>query len=62
LTPAEIDVLRALPDGITLDAIAKTMGKSRKTIERQVGSIYAKLEVGNRAQAVQRAHELGIYS
>ena len=62
LTPAEIDVLRALPDGITLDAIAKTMGKSRKTIERQVGSIYAKLEVGNRAQAVRRAHELGIYS
>ena len=62
LTPAELEILRALPDGATLNSIANAMGKSRKTVERQVGSIYSKLEVSNRAQAVQRAQDLGIYS
>lgn len=60
LTPAELEILHALPQGETLDAIAKSMGKSRKTVERQTGSIYAKLEVSNRAQAIQRAQDLGL--
>ncbi|BDE07325.1 hypothetical protein WPS_26010 [Vulcanimicrobium alpinum] len=61
LTRAEMDVLRALPDGATLEQIAAEFGKSRKTIARQVGAIYDKLEVSNRAQAVQRARDLGMY-
>lgn len=60
LTEAELEVLKALPDGLTLAAIASSLGKSRKTVERQVGNIYAKLHVANRAQAVQRARDLGI--
>lgn len=60
LTPAEMAVLRVLPDGVTLAEIAVGFGKSKKTVERQVESIYAKLHVSNRAQAIRRARELGI--
>jgi ATP/maltotriose-dependent transcriptional regulator MalT len=60
LTPAEMEVLRALPDGVTLAEIAAGFGKSKKTVERQVESIYGKLHVSNRAQAIRRARELGI--
>jgi DNA-binding CsgD family transcriptional regulator len=61
LTEAEMEVLQALPAGMTLATIATSLGKSRKTVERQVGSIYAKLHVANRAQAIQRARDLGIH-
>ena len=60
LTAAELEVLKALPDGTTLAAIASSLGKSKKTVERQVGNIYAKLQVANRAQAIRRARDLGI--
>jgi ATP/maltotriose-dependent transcriptional regulator MalT len=62
LTPAEMEVLRALPDGVTLAEIAAGFGKSKKTVERQVESIYGKLHVSNRAQAIRRARELGIHA
>jgi DNA-binding CsgD family transcriptional regulator len=61
LTEAELEVLKALPSGTTLATIALSLGKSRKTVERQVGNIYAKLHVANRTQAVERARDLGIY-
>ncbi len=59
---AELEVLKALPAGMTLATIATSLGKSKKTVERQVGNIYAKLHVANRAQAIQRARDLGIYA
>jgi DNA-binding CsgD family transcriptional regulator len=62
LTPAELEILRALPSGTTINRIASDFGKSPKTVERQVQSIYGKLQVSNRAQAVQRARELGIHA
>lgn len=62
LTAAEMDLLRALPDGMTLAALAAAFGKSPKTIEAQISSIYSKLSVSNRAQAIQRARQLGIYA
>ena len=61
LTEAEMEVLNALPDGSTLATIASSLGKSRKTVEKQVSSIYSKLQVTNRAQAVRRARDLGIF-
>jgi DNA-binding CsgD family transcriptional regulator len=62
LTDAELEILKALPEGMTLATIASSLGKSKKTVEKQVGSIYSKLEVGNRAEAVRRARDLGIYA
>jgi DNA-binding NarL/FixJ family response regulator len=61
LTAAEMTVLRALPNGLTVVRLAAALGKSPKTVEGQVSSIYAKLNVSNRAQAIERARELGIY-
>ena len=60
LTEAEMEVLKNLPGGSTLGTIASSLGKSKKTVERQVGSIYAKLHVANRAQAIRRARDLGL--
>lgn len=62
LTEAELEILKALPAGLTLATIASSLGKSKKTVERQVGNIYAKLHVANRTQAVERARDLGIYA
>ena len=62
LTEAEMEILKALPAGMTLATLATSLGKSRKTVERQVGNIYAKLHVANRAQAIARARDLGIYA
>ncbi|HEY0382313.1 MAG TPA: helix-turn-helix transcriptional regulator [Candidatus Elarobacter sp.] len=62
LTEAEMEILKVLPAGMTLATLASSLGKSRKTVERQVGNIYAKLHVANRAQAIQRARDLGIYA
>ncbi len=62
LTRAELEVLKALPAGMTLATIASSLGKSKKTVERQVGNIYSKLHVANRAQAIQRARDLGIHA
>jgi DNA-binding NarL/FixJ family response regulator len=47
---------------MTVATLAATLGKSPKTIEAQVSSIYAKLNVSNRAQAIQRARDLGLYA
>lgn len=62
LTDAEMEILKALPEGVTLATIAASLGKSKKTVEKQVSSIYSKLQVGNRAEAVRRARDLGIYA
>jgi DNA-binding CsgD family transcriptional regulator len=60
LSAAEIDVLHALNEGTTLAQIAIELGKSPKTVRCQVASIYAKLDVSNRTQALRRAAELGL--
>jgi ATP/maltotriose-dependent transcriptional regulator MalT len=62
LTTTELDVLRALPTGATVAAIARSFGKSPNTVERQITSIYSKLQVSNRAQAIQRARDLGLHA
>jgi DNA-binding CsgD family transcriptional regulator len=60
LTPAEMQVLRALPSGVTLAEIARELAKSKNTVARQVESIYEKLSARNRAHAVENARQLGI--
>jgi len=60
LTEAESEVLALLPDGTSIAIIAQALGKSRKTVDKQLGSIYAKLNAANRIEAVRRARELGI--
>jgi len=60
LTPVEVEVLRSLPTGETVAKIASERGKSKKTVERQLESIYAKLGARNRTEAINRGRESGL--
>ncbi len=59
LTPAEHDVLRLVAQGLDNHAIATQLGKSEKTVRNQVSSIFDKLGVRTRAEAIVRARDGG---
>jgi two-component system, NarL family, response regulator YdfI len=52
LTPREIEVLRALAEGLVNKEIAARLGISEHTIKFHVGSILSKLGAGTRTEAV----------
>jgi LuxR family maltose regulon positive regulatory protein len=57
LTAAELRILRLLPTSTYLQ-IAATLYISRNTVKTQLRSIYQKLGVTSRAEAIQRAVDL----
>jgi len=57
LTLAERDVLRLVAQGLDNRAIARQLQKSEKTVRNQVSSIFDKLGVRTRAEAVVRDRE-----
>ncbi|HEY7431129.1 MAG TPA: LuxR C-terminal-related transcriptional regulator [Streptosporangiaceae bacterium] len=59
LTPAELRVLRLLPTNTYLE-MASTLYVSRNTVKTHLRSIYQKLCVTTRAEAIERAAELGL--
>jgi DNA-binding CsgD family transcriptional regulator len=58
LSPRERLVLRSLDDSRTLAQIAAELFVSRNTVKTQVQSVYRKLGVRRRADAVAAAHAL----
>ncbi len=58
LSPAELRVLRYLPTNLSRPEIASELSVSLNTVSTHLRSIYAKLQVGDRSSAVQRAREL----
>jgi pimeloyl-ACP methyl ester carboxylesterase/DNA-binding CsgD family transcriptional regulator len=60
LTDSELQVLALIARGLDNRAIAAKLSKSEKTVRNQVSSIFAKLEVKTRAQAIVLARESGI--
>jgi LuxR family transcriptional regulator, maltose regulon positive regulatory protein len=58
-TERERDVLRALASGRTYGWVADELGVSVNTVRFHVKNLYAKLEVGTRLEAVDRARQLG---
>jgi len=60
LTRREVDVLRQLAEGKRAAEIADELEISPKTVASHVQSIFAKLGVRSRAQAVARAYERGL--
>lgn len=61
LTSREREVLRCLVQGISAtDAIAEELYISQKTVKNHLASIYEKLGVNDRAQAVVEAMKLGL--
>jgi LuxR family maltose regulon positive regulatory protein len=57
LTAAELRILRLLPTSTYLQ-IAATLYISRNTVKTQLRSIYQKLGVTSRSEAIQRAVDL----
>ena len=60
LTPREREVLLALSRGLSNDEIAKELVISEKTVKTHLGSIFGKLQVDGRAQAMLYAIREGL--
>ncbi|MEV5282987.1 response regulator transcription factor [Streptomyces sp. NPDC051994] len=60
LTPREIEVWRLLATGLDNAEIAAAMAISVSTVKNYITSIFAKLSVRDRAQAVIAAYETGL--
>jgi DNA-binding NarL/FixJ family response regulator len=60
LTPREREVLDLVAAGRRNEAIAASLGMSTKTVSNHISSIFAKLAVADRAEAIVRAREGGL--
>lgn len=60
LTSRQVEVLLLLAEGHSNPEIASRLSTSAKTIDHHVSAILAKLEVHSRAQAITKAHTLGL--
>lgn len=60
LTLAEMRVLRYLPTHLSFQAIGRELTLSANTIKTHAVSVYRKLDVCSRADAVRRAQEQGL--
>jgi two-component system response regulator DesR len=60
LSPRERDVLALLVTGATNREIAAALHLSPHTVKEHTSGVYRKLDVRNRAEAVQRAERLGL--
>ncbi len=60
LTRREVEVLRFLPRGLTNAQIAGALFVSPRTVQTHLTNLYAKLDVGGRAEAVAYAMAHGL--
>jgi DNA-binding NarL/FixJ family response regulator len=60
LTPREVEILDLLADGLGNKAIAARLGISDHTVKTHVASVFSKLGVSTRAEAVATAARLGL--
>lgn len=58
VTPREVDVLRALADGLSSKEMARTLGVAESTIKTHRINIYRKLDVATRSRAIAAARNL----
>ena len=61
LTKREVVVLTHLTRERTLEDIARELYVTRNTVKSQVSSLYRKLGVSTRAEAIERAEQLGLH-
>lgn len=60
LSTREYQILEAIDRGRSIKQTALALGVSPKTVENLQGRLFGKLGARNRAQAVYRAHQLGL--
>jgi DNA-binding NarL/FixJ family response regulator len=60
LSRQDVELLRLLAGGLSLDAVARRMGKSERTVRRRVRGICDQLGLGTSIQAVAWAARRGL--
>lgn len=60
LTPRERDILGSIAEGDAIKQTARKLGITVKTVQNLQSRLFRKLDARNRAQAITRAHELGL--
>jgi len=60
LSLQDVELLRLLAGGLPLDAVARRMGKSERTVRRRVRGICDQLGLGTSIQAVAWAARRGL--
>lgn len=60
LTERELEVLRLAAQGLTNKAIGRQLAISDRTVQGHLASIYGKLQVGSRTEAVTKALKWGL--
>lgn len=60
VTPRELDVLRALADGLSSKEIARRLGVAESTVKTHRINVYRKLNVAVRSKAIEAARNLGL--
>jgi LuxR family maltose regulon positive regulatory protein len=60
LSERELAVLRRLPSSLSNQEIARLLYVSLNTVKTQIRSIYRKLGVNSRHEAIERARQLGL--
>ena len=60
LTPREIELLKALAEGLSYSQCADLMGIALSTVQSHIRNLYRKLEVRTQMQAVSKARRFGI--
>jgi DNA-binding NarL/FixJ family response regulator len=60
LTSSERNVLQLMARGLSNEVIAAQLSLSPKTVRNYVSSVFSKLHVASRAQAIVRARDAGI--
>lgn len=62
LTAREMEVIQLMAQGLANKQIALTLGISEHTVKFHLSSLYAKLNITSRTEAVKRGIELGLIS
>lgn len=60
LTPREIEILQQLASGQSNKELARSLAISPNTVKTHVARLYAKLEVRNRVEAIEKARWLAL--
>lgn len=60
LSPRELEVLRHLGRGLSNDKLGRAIGISGETVKSHLKSIFQKLGVSGRSEAVARGYDLGL--
>jgi LuxR family maltose regulon positive regulatory protein len=60
LSPRELQILRLISSGLSNEEIAVTLVIALSTVKSHINSLYGKLGVQRRTQALSIAHDLGL--